>query len=196
MFLRKENTLVMTEKDIIAQFLSRDEKAVENTKKYYGGIVRRCIAKVLAEKNDIEECENDTYLRVWNLIPPDKPENFAAYIRKVARYMALSLLKKKNKGNNISIEESYEELGESLISKTAGPEEQLEAAELARAISAFLAGKSKEKRVMFVKRYWYYESVKDIASEMEISETKVTTVLARLRNELKEELIRQGYIER
>jgi RNA polymerase sigma-70 factor (ECF subfamily) len=196
MFLRKENTLVMTEKDIIAQFLSRDEKAVENTKKYYGGIVRRCIAKVLAEKNDIEECENDTYLRVWNLIPPDKPENFAAYIRKVARYMALSLLKKKDKGNNISIEESYEELGESLISKTAGPEEQLEAAELARAISAFLAGKSKEKRVMFVKRYWYYESVKDIASEMEISETKVTTVLARLRNELKEELIRQGYIER
>jgi RNA polymerase sigma-70 factor (ECF subfamily) len=196
MFLRKENTLVMTEKDIIAQFLSRDEKAVENTKKYYGGIVRRCIAKVLAEKNDIEECENDTYLRVWNLIPPDKPENFAAYIRKVARYMALSLLKKKDKGNNISIEESYEELGESLISKTAGPEEQLEAAELARAISAFLAGKSKEKRVMFVKRYWYYESVKDITSEMEISETKVTTVLARLRNELKEELIRQGYIER
>lgn len=196
MFLRKENTLVMTEKDIIAQFLSRDEKAVENTKKYYGGIVRRCIAKVLAEKNDIEECENDTYLRVWNLIPPDKPENFAAYIRKVARYMALSLLKKKDKGNNISLEESYEELGESLISKTAGPEEQLEAAELARAISAFLAGKSKEKRVMFVKRYWYYESVKDIASEMEISETKVTTVLARLRNELKEELIRQGYIER
>ena len=196
MFLRKENTLVMTEKDIIAQFLSRDEKAVENTKKYYGGIVRRCIAKVLAEKKDIEECENDTYLRVWNLIPPDKPENFAAYIRKVARYMALSLLKKKDKGNNISLEESYEELGESLISKTAGPEEQLEAAELARAISAFLAGKSKEKRVMFVKRYWYYESVKDIASEMEISETKVTTVLARLRNELKEELIRQGYIER
>ena len=196
MFLRKENTLVMTEKDIIAQFLSRDEKAVENTKKYYGGIVRRCIAKVLAEKNDIEECENDTYLRVWNLIPPDKPENFAAYIRKVARYMALSLLKKKDKGNNISLEESYEELGESLISKTAGPEEQLEAAELARAISAFLAGKSKEKRVMFIKRYWYYESVKDIASEMEISETKVTTVLARLRNELKEELIRQGYIER
>ena len=194
--MRKENTLVMTEKDIIAQFLSRDEKAVENTKKYYGGIVRRCIAKVLAEKNDIEECENDTYLRVWNLIPPDKPENFAAYIRKVARYMALSLLKKKDKGNNISLEESYEELGESLISKTAGPEEQLEAAELARAISAFLAGKSKEKRVMFVKRYWYYESVKDIASEMEISETKVTTVLARLRNELKEELIRQGYIER
>ncbi|MCR4926628.1 MAG: sigma-70 family RNA polymerase sigma factor [Lachnospiraceae bacterium] len=186
----------MTEKDIIAQFLSRDEKAVENTKKYYGGIVRRCIAKVLAEKNDIEECENDTYLRVWNLIPPDRPENFAAYIRKVARYMALSLLKKKDKGNNISIEESYEELGESLISKTAGPEEQLEAAELARAISEFLAGKSKEKRVMFVKRYWYYESVKDIASEMEISETKVTTVLARLRNELKEELIRQGYIER
>lgn len=196
MFLRKENTLVMTEKDIIAQFLSRDEKAVENTKKYYGGIVRRCIAKVLAEKNDIEECENDTYLRVWNLIPPDKPENFAAYIRKVARYMALSLLKKKDKGNNISIEESYEELGESIISKTAGPEEQLEAAELARAISAFLAGKSKEKRVMFVKRYWYYESVKNIASEMEISETNVTTVLARLRNELKEELIRQGYIER
>ena len=187
----------MTDRELLALFMTRDERAVEATSTKYSRLIRGCIRGIMPEKSDIDECENDVYLKLWQLIPPDEPENFSAYICKTARYLAMNALKKKSRNKRSAYtESSFEELSEDIIGNSLDPESSLESRELAGIVSDFLKTKPKEQRIMFIQRYWYYASVTEIAQSLGVSKAKVSVTLTRLRKELREMLLQQGYKER
>lgn len=185
---------MMMDNKLLDKYFIRDETAIEDTKKIYGRMIRSSIKRILSDDCDIEECENDVYLKIWQLIPPDRPCDFGAYLCKLAKNIAFKAIRRKKAAKrNAEFDLSYEELEENIIGRSSDPEESLNAKELSRIVDAFLRNRAKEKRVMFIKRYWYYERIKDIADELHVSETKVSTTLARMRKELQKELVKQGY---
>lgn len=177
--------------------MTRDERAIEATSIKYSKLIRGCIRGILPEKGDIDECENDVYLKLWQLIPPDEPVNFCAYICKTARFLAMNASKKKNRcRRSVDLEGSFEELSEDIIGNSSDPENSLEGRELAGIVSDFLKTKPKEQRIMFIQRYWYYARVTEIAQSLGVSRAKVSVTLTRLRKELSEILVKHGYKER
>ncbi len=182
----------MTEQELINLYWDRKEEAVSVTQSVYGRLIRSILGNMLSLEEDVEECENDTYLQLWNSIPPEKPMSFKAFACRLARHMGLRRIEKESaKKRSAEISDCYDELEASIISEKPGPEQLFDGKILGSAISDFLYSKPLEKRIMFVKRYWLFESVEDIAKEMGIGYSKVNTTLFRIRQELKAELERK-----
>lgn len=185
---------MVTDEQIVDLYFKRSEEAIAETSKKYGGYIRKIAMNVLGNFEDTIECENDTYMAVWNAIPPNKPLSFTAFVGKIARNLALNkfeynIAKKRN--NKFSV--VLDELEECLSGKESVEDQFLEG-ELSQTINTFLEKLKPDQRIMFVKRYWYGEAVKDIAEDMEIGESKVKTTLFRIRGELKKYLERRDYI--
>lgn len=175
----------MDDDALITMLFNRDENAVAELSNKYGGLCRSLISNLLKDKRDIEECLNAVYLKLWNSIPPARPDSLKAYTAKAARNEALSLLRGgRNRPENDTI--PFEELENVLPSV----ETEAESLALKDAIQRFLYGLSKEKRVVFLRRYWYFESIEKIALSCGMKKSKVTSMLFRLRNELR------AYLER
>ncbi|MBQ9141975.1 MAG: sigma-70 family RNA polymerase sigma factor [Lachnospiraceae bacterium] len=184
----------MEDSQIIELFWQRCESAITETSHKYGKLCRRIAMNIVGNYSDAEECENDTYIAVWNAIPPTRPKIFSAFLSKIARNIALNRYEynKALKRNN-EFDLILSELEECIADKNT-VEKTFEEGLLAGIIDDFLAGLSKEKRVIFVRRYWYSDNVKDIAKRMQISESKVKTVLFRTRKELQEYLAQRDII--
>ncbi|MBQ6695482.1 MAG: sigma-70 family RNA polymerase sigma factor [Lachnospiraceae bacterium] len=182
----------MEDSQIIELYWQRSENAIAETSKKYGKLCRHIAMNIIGNFSDAEECENDTYVAVWNAIPPTRPQIFSAFISKIARNIALNRYEynKAQKRNN-QFDMVLSELEECLACKQT-VEDAVEEKEVASVLDGFLEGLSKEKRVIFVRRYWYSDSVKEIAKRMQISESKVKTVLFRTRKELQEYLLQHG----
>ena len=180
----------MEDNKIIELFYRRDEDAITQTKECYGKKLRFLAFRILGSEEDAEECENDTYMKAWNSIPPQKPQHFFAYLAKICRNTALNMLEKaKAEKRNAVLVELTNELSECLpdncsMEKTA---EQ----ELGEIISRFLETVSKESRIIFIRRYFMTEPVKEIARSLGISESKVKSSLFRTRNKLREHLSKE-----
>ena len=183
----------MEDTSIIELYWKRNEQAIRETDRKYGKLCYRLADNILKRKEDSEECVNDTFLKVWNSIPDDRPENFSAYICQITKRLALTRYRyntadKRNSESYIS----YDELSE-IVSGNDSPEDAAVLTELSNSISEFLMKESKQNRQIFVRRYWYYDSAEAIAEAFQISPNTVWSILSRMRKRLKKHLQKESF---
>ena len=157
---------------------------------------KNCTKKYWQSNNEeSKECVNDTYLKTWNSIPPQRPNVLKIYLGRIARNLAINQYeRKKAKKRDYTLEIALEELNE-CISSNNNVEEQLDYNELVNMLNIFLSELSQDKRKIFLERYWYLYSIKEISSHNKISESNVKTILLRLRSQLKDYLKEGGLYE-
>lgn len=183
----------MEDNEIIELYFARSETAITETDKKYGTYCRTLTYNILCSREDSEECVNDTYMKLWGAIPPQRPVKFCVYIASVARRLALNMRRKMNtmkRGGGMS-EAVFDEIAE-CVASPASVESSADEDELVRVLNDFLAGLDGEKQKMFMKRYYHFYSISDIAEEMHFSEEKVRTTLHRVRGKLKKQLEKEG----
>ena len=181
----------MEDKQIIQMFFKRDERAIEETDVKYGTLLQRLAMRILNNREDAQECCNDTYWKTWDTIPPQKPQILYSYVMRICRFISCNRITWKNaKKRNAVIVELTAEL-ENCIPDTRA-EFAMQDEELGRVINRFLKDLSLETRVIFMKRYWYAESIREIAESLEVSEGKVKMSLSRSRKKMKEYLEKEG----
>lgn len=184
----------MNDNEIIRLYFDRNDKAITETSIKYKSYCMTVAVNILGNSSDAEECLNDALHKVWNSIPPNCPENLRTYIGKIIRNLSFdrfreSTAKKRGKGETTAI---LDELSE-IVSGKSSPETEIDRKELVKEISGYLWSVSKEKRNIFVLRYWYSMPVREIAKKVGKSETNVSVILNRLRTSLKTYLGERGY---
>ncbi len=183
----------MNDASIIELFWNRNETAIEETDKKYGKLCGRVSLNILNNISDAEECVSDSYLTVWNSIPEDRPEHFSAYLCRIVRNLSLKRLEYNTAHKrNPELLVSFDEL-EGCISSKENPENLLDAKAMGELISEFLYSQNEQSRNMFIRRYWYFDSVKKIANDYKMNEEKVSVMLFRTRKKLKKHLEKEGY---
>ena len=183
----------MDDKQIVDLYWERSETAISETSKKYGKYCRYIAFNILRNDENSEECVNDTYLRAWNSIPPNRPSALKTFLGKITRNLSLDRYEmlKADKRNNGQIPLVFEELQECL-SASDNNENIIEEIAITDILNRFLASLSLEQRKVFMRRYWYLSPIKDIAAEYGMSESKVKMSLFRSRNELKSMLETEG----
>lgn len=176
----------MTDYEIINLYNERNQEAVSATQQKYGAYCMKIAVNILSNRQDSEECVNDTYLRAWNSIPPQFPEILKAFLGKITRNLSIDVMRKRKsrKRGAGEIELIFEEL-EECISGEDQIENAVIQAEIVEAINEFLAGLPYEQRKLFVKRYWYAESLASAAASLGMSESKAASALFRMRKRLR-----------
>ncbi|MBO7515946.1 MAG: RNA polymerase sigma factor [Lachnospiraceae bacterium] len=185
----------MEDVQLIDLFFARNEVALRETERSYGPYCTSIASRILPVKQDAEEVVNDVYLSLWNSIPPERPDNFKAYVAKITRNQALKKLQhetRKKRGGGV-ITESIDELAE-VVPADGNFAEALEEKELAGCISRFLREQAPEKRKLFVQRYFYLLSIDELCRESGLKESNVKVTLMRMREKLQEYLQKEGYI--
>lgn len=196
----------LNDEKIIALFFARNETAITETASVYGTKLTKLAAQITQDEQDAAEILNDTYLRAWNTIPPNKPEYFFAYLAKICRNLCFDRLDhkqaKKRRANLAVLTREMEACIPSAnrilagIRMQAGVEEEVEAKMEAERIGGifnqFLEGLPVQSRVIFMRRYWYADSIREIALRYSISESKVKTRLHRTRKALRKYLESEG----
>ena len=183
----------MEDHDIVELFLMRDETAIERTSEKYGNRLRALSYGIVNDAQTAEECENDTYLEAWNSIPPHAPTRFSAFIGKIARNTAIDrYMQKRAQKRNAGVELALDELSECLPSYSEG--NMTEELALKHAIDSFLESLPKRTRIIFMRRYWYMSSIKEIADGLSISESNVKVILMRTRERFREHLENEGIV--
>lgn len=181
----------MDDRSIIELYLARDEQAIAKTQAKYGKLCMRIAHNVLGNEQDAEECVNDTYAGLWNAIPPARPDNLTAFICRVARNLALKRLsgltrQKRDRAVTVSLSELEEIL----------PDESLAASrdegEIGVLISDFLRTEKEDARNVFIRKYYFFDSVEAIAKRYGFSQSKVKSMLYHTRNRLKEYLTKEN----
>ena len=181
----------MEDKQIIDLFFARNEDAIQHTADTYGNRLFVLADNIVRNDQDAEESVSDTYLKAWDTIPPQKPNHFFAYLAKICRHFALGKLDWKNaakrKAEVVSLTQEME-----LCIPDNRRDAELEGKELGRILSTFLRTLTPENRMVFVRRYWYVDTVADIATRYGISENAVMTRLSRTRDKLRVYLKKEG----
>lgn len=185
----------MTDQEIVRLFQRRSETAIEQAQLAYEPYCRAIAARVLRDAADVAECVNDVWLAAWNSIPPNEPERLATYLAKLTRNIAIDRVRANGAQKRCTEQYalSLDELGE-VIPGGNEPEAHVHAAELERAIGAFVRDLPEAQRRVFLCRYWYLDSLADIGKRFGYSESKVKSMLHRTREKLrnylqKEELL-------
>lgn len=182
----------MEDQKIIELYWAREEEAIRATSDKYGGLCRAVVGSILASPEDSEECVNDTWLGLWNAIPPQRPRRLAAYVGRVARNLALKRYDYVTaQRRNPQAVRSLEELGE-CVSGRESMETELENRRIERVIGDFLWGQEEEKRNVFLLRYWYFASIEEICGRTGFGESKVKSMLSRTRQKLRQHLEQEG----
>ena len=179
----------MEDLQIIGLLFQRSETAIFALQQKFGGLCRSIISNILPDNRDVEECMSDAFLRVWNSIPPQRPERLDSYIARIARNVALDRYDYNTASmRNTGMTLAFEELALYLPSR----DQETDAVEFKSFINRFLRGLPKASRMMFVRRYWYGESIAQIADAFECSDEKVKSTLFRTRNKLRQSMIKEG----
>ena len=184
----------MEDFEIVELYWDRNENAITQTDRKYGKYCRKIAFSIVTNKEDMEECVNDTYLQTWNSLPPQRPEKLSTYLGKICRNISINLYEKltaEKRGGN-ETDACLDELGE-LIGSSSEVEERLDLTVLTDLINKFLKKCEKQARTVFVQRYWYMMSVKEIAKENRMSDSNVKMTLSRTRDKLKVYLEEEGY---
>lgn len=178
----------MDDHKIIELYWARDEAALQETARKYGGLCAQITQNILSSREDSEECVNDTYLALWNAIPDQRPRIFSAFIGRIARNLALKRYDYISAAKRCPAAiTSLEELGD-CVSGTDSMVSELEARRITRAIDDFLWAQSDAKRTVFIRRYWYFDSIEHIARSTGFSQSKVRSMLYELRRKLRDYL--------
>ena len=176
----------MEDRDIIELFVCRSESAVEELANKHGALCRHIAQGVLSSREDIDECLSDAFLAVWNAVPPQIPDSLAAFAAKVTRNLALKkfqYLSAQKRNPNMTV--SLSELEQCLPDKDYQIEDR---GQLGAAVNDFLRQQTEQQRNIFIRRYFFLNSVREIASRYGMSVSKVTSMLSRLRQRLKKQL--------
>lgn len=177
----------MEDEKIIELYFARLESAISETAAKYGQFFRRISMNILHSEQDAEECVNDTYLKAWDSIPPQRPERLQAFLARIVRNLSLNRwrqLRTKRRGSG-EIPLCLSEL-EDCIPGGSTVEQEADRAELSDTLNRFLKSLPEEKRTVFLRRYWYLVPIKDIAEQCGMSESKVKSMLLRTRNQLRQ----------
>lgn len=183
----------MEDYEIIALFFRRSEEAVTAASRKYGAYCRSVVTNILSNREDVEECLNDTWLSAWDSIPPNRPQRLGVYLARIARNTALNRRKEltAQKRGGGAVDAVLEELHE-MIPGNSAVDEALDEIVLRDAINAFLRSQPKQKRDIFIRRYWAMEPVNDVAKALGLRRGQTATILYRMRRELKEYLEKEG----
>jgi len=182
----------MDDRHILELLFDRAEAAIDALARRFGPRLYAIAMNILCSSRDAEECVNDTYLALWNTIPPAQPDPLCAYTYRVGRNIALKKLRDTTAQiRNSTYDLSLEELGDCIPDDSIW--ETLDARELGRCIDRFLDTQAKENRVIFLRRYWFGDSVKEIARDVGIKEGAVSVRLNRLRSALRDHLTKEGF---
>lgn len=178
----------MEDAQIVELYCKRNQEAIVQTKEKYEPYCFTIATNILSSREDSEECVSDTWLHTWNSIPPKQPARLQAFVGAITRNLSIDRyrrLRAKKRGEGV-MESILEELSQ--CTSSSGVEEQISHKLLLESIERFLKKQSVEKRVIFVRRYWYMDDLKDVAERMKMKEAKVKTILFRMRSQLKDHL--------
>lgn len=184
----------MDDAQIVRLYWDRDEQAIPATADKYGNYCAFIAKSILSSKEDAEECVNDTYFQAWNSMPPHRPGILSTFLGKITRNLSLNRYRKNtaDKRGGAEIPIVLDEIAE-LVSDSDSLEEAFDRSELVKAINAFLKRLPAAKRNIFVCRYWYFDSVPEIALRFGMTENHVSVTLHRLRMKLHNYLLERGY---
>ena len=183
----------LEDKKIVELYLLRDEKAITESKRKYGQYCYAIAYRLLQNRMDAQECENDTYLGAWNAIPPHQPQNLGTFLGKIVRHISIKCYQKNHaqRRGGGSIEVALDDLKDCLAhDKTL--DEELENRQIGVLIDAFLRTLPKAEREVFLLRYWYMDSIKEICAALGYGESKVKMMLLRTREKLLYHLEKEG----
>ena len=183
---------MMEDEKIIKLFFERSEQGIRELDIKYGKICHKLSYNIVNSRQDAEECVNDAYLGAWNAIPPVHPNPLLSYIVKIVRNISLKIYWKKQAAKRSGQYTMALEEIEGCIADPKTVEEEIEAKELARIIEAFLDTLTLENRVIFMRRYWFADSYKDIAEFVGLSEKNISVRLTRIREKMKQYLLERG----
>lgn len=181
----------MDDLGIIALYFARDEQAIKETDAKYGKLCYRIAYNILNNYEDSKECVNDTYVGVWNAIPPTRPNNFMSFVCRIARNLTLKKLafmrcEKRWLGVFVSLDELEAVLPDERIAVEVSDED------IGKLISDFLRRQKEAVRNVFIRKYYFFDSIGEIAERYSFTESKVKNMLFHTRNKLREYLIKEG----
>ena len=184
----------MDDAKIVQLYWDRDEQAIPATADKYGNYCTSIAKNILGNNEDAEECVNDTYMNAWNSIPPHRPSILSTFLGKIVRNLSFNRYKHntadKRGGGELPV--VLDELSD-LISGKDDVEKEIDRKELVKAIDSFLDTLSPEKRSIFISRYWYTDSVSEIAKRHRMNDGAVSMTLNRLRLKLHNYLLERGF---
>ena len=184
----------MEDTKIVQLYWDRDQKAISETATKYGNYCTSIAKNILGNNEDAEECVNDTYMNAWNSMPPHRPNMLSTFLGKITRNLSFNRYKHNNadKRGGSEISAVLDELSECVSGKD-NVEQEIEYNELVKAIDSFLDMLSPEKRSIFICRYWYTDSISEIAKQFNMRENTVSMTLNRIRLKLQKHLKERGY---
>ena len=180
---------MITDEKIIELFFARSEQGIRELDIKYGKVCRKLSYNIMSNRQDAEECVNDAYLGAWNAIPPAKPDPLLTYVCKIVRNISLNAYYRSESAKRSSRYTVAMEEIEACIAAPNTVGAEIEARELARIIEEFLNTLTVENRVIFMRRYWFSDSYKDIAEFVGLSEKNISVRLTRIREKMKQYLI-------
>lgn len=183
----------MDDNKIIDLYWARSQQAIAESDAKYGAYCRTVARNILSREEDAEECVNDTWLRAWNAIPPQRPTVLQAFFGKLTRNLSLDRWRRDRaqKRGGSQVESALEELEDCLAARDR-VDEAVDAQATANLISAFVRSLPQQDRVLFVRRYWYLDDIQTLAKRMGMGQSQVKSRLHRIRQRLKTELEKEG----
>lgn len=184
----------MKDSEIVDLYWDRNEEAIRQTRQKYGAYLAKAAYSILGDYEDSRECVNDTCLAAWDSIPPNRPAVLSTYLGKIVRQIAIDRFRKRNSLKRYASEYaiSLEELGDSFADSRT-PEQAVEAALLDDAVRRFVRALPEQTQRVFVGRYFFFDSLKDIALCCGMTQSKVKSLLYRTRQQLKTFLEKEGF---
>ncbi len=185
----------IADSDIVDMFLKRNEDAIRITSERYGSRLRSISFRITGNIQTAEECENDTYLEAWKRIPPSEPRTFfMTFLSRIARTISINRIVSDHRLKRFAYVEELSSEMEQCIASSSSVEKELDAKLLLESISIFLKKQSKEKRILFMRRYYYLEKTSIIAKQFGYNESSLRSILFRLRKELRDYLEKEAII--
>ena len=185
---------MMEDKYIVELYWNRDENAISETANKYGRYLNSISYNILLNREDALECVNDTYHDAWNSMPPHYPSILSTFLGKIVRRISIDRWRKyqaaKRGGGEVTI--ALEELGD-CVAGTNDVQMEFERQELINVVNQFLRSLPEIERKVFVCRYWYVDSIESISKQFGFSRSKVTSMLYRVREKLRKQLVKEGY---
>ena len=186
--------MCLKDHEIIDLFFERSEQAITELIVKYGVAIKKVSSNILNNAQDVEECQSDTYLQIWNRIPPARPQYLGAYVCRIARNVSLTRYhansaQKRNSHYDVALEEL-----EATIPSLSTVETEYDAKELTVYLNRFLSGLSQRDRYLFLRRYWYGDGISEIAQHLRMTPHNASVRLFRLRQGLQKYLQKEGLI--
>ena len=185
----------MKDEQIVSLYWDRNEDAIAHTQRKYGVYLWKISHNILSDGEDSHECVNDTYLKAWNSMPPHRPSVLSTYLGKITRQLSIDVFRRKRSAKRVPSEYalSLDELGDT-FSRGDTPEQELDARLLDEAVERFIRSLSADARNAFVGRYYFFDSVSEVARYCGMTESGVKSLLYRTRQNLKAHLEKEGFV--